>query len=361
MKLASSFLLSITLSAPLLAAQEASSGLNLRTTLTGQFAASDLLSRPPRNDAPVTAGFRGVTYPTLKISDHWSISGALQLYTRPYYLDDFSTASTGARGNLLQASLNYSRVSDKGSVLVRAGILSTAFGSFLLRYDDADNPLVDMPPQYGYYYRPVSFLGVAGAQLDVTREKWDARLQFANSSPVNPRSIFARDQYGNWAGGAGYTIRQGLRVGVSAFRGPYLYRGYPYFFRGEANPSTLPSTGLGIDASWERGHWSVQSELQKFLMPYTKIPDFRETAGYVEVKRVLSPRWYVAARGSFMLASAASDIYVIDASAALRPNRFQIVKMGYQFERYPAAAHTSDQTFAVQYITTFNMAAAIHR
>jgi hypothetical protein len=360
LRLAWLFLLSITLSAPVLTAQEASSGLNLHTTLSEQFAASDLLTRPPRNDAPVTVGFRGVIYPTLKMSDRWSISSSLQLFTRPYYFDDFSTEGNGAKGNLLQASLNYSRVSDKGSVLVRAGILSTAFGSFLLRYDDADNPLVDMPPQYGYYYRPVSFLGVAGAQLDVTRNKWDARLQFANSSPVNPRSIFDHDQYGNWAGGAGYTIRQGLRVGASAFRGPYLYRGYPYFLPGEANPSTLPSTGLGIDASWEHGHWSVQGELQKFVMPYKKIPDFRETAGYVEFKRILNPRWYVAARGSFMLASASSDLYVLDASAALRPNRFQIVKMGYQFERHPTAAHDSDQTFAVQYITTFDMAAAIH-
>ena len=103
---------------------------------------------------------------------------------------------------------------------MRAGVLPTAFGSFLLRYDDASNPLIDMPPQYGYYYSAVTTAGLPGAQIDVTRSKVDARLQFANSSPANPRSLFARDQYGNWAGGAGYTLRQGLRVGVDAYRGP---------------------------------------------------------------------------------------------------------------------------------------------
>jgi hypothetical protein len=357
-KIVSFLLLCAILCSPFAAAQEASSGFNLRTTLTEQLAASSLLTQPPRNGDPITAGFRGVLYPTLKMSDHWSVSSTLQLYTRPYFFSEFSSAGYGAKGNVLQASLNYSRISDKGSLLVRAGVLSSAFGSFLLRYDDADNALVNMPPEYGYYYVPVSFLGVAGAQMDATRGKWDARLQFANSSPVNPRSIFAHDQYGNWAGGVGYTIRQGLRVGVSASRGPYLYRGYPYFFPGEANPSTLPATGLGIDAGWERGHWSIQGELQKFVMPYKKIPDFRETAGYAELRHVLSPRWYVATRGSFMTSSATSDLYAIEAAAGYRPNRFQLVKMGYEFERYPTAPHNSDQTFAVQLVSTFNIAAA---
>ena len=96
-------------------------------------------------------------------------------------------------------------------------------------------------------------------------------------------------------------------------------------------------------------------------MPYKRIPDFHETAGYAELKRVLGPRWYVATRGSFMLASATSDLYVIDAAAGFRPNRFQIVKMGYQFERYPTAVYTSDQTFAVQLVTNFNIAAAVRQ
>src|SRR6202042_767688 len=129
----------------------------------------------------------------------------------------------------------------KGSVLLRAGQMSTAFGSFVLRYDDAENALVDLPISYGYYYAPVSILGVAGAQIDATRGKFDGRLQFANSSPANPRSIFARDQYGNWAGGAGYTIHQGFRIGVDAYRGPYLSRNYAFFLPGEKNPSALPA------------------------------------------------------------------------------------------------------------------------
>ncbi len=180
-----------------------------------------------------------MVYPTWKINDKLFVTGAWQLATRPYFLQrSFHTAGYGAKGELLQSSLNYSRISYKGSILLRAGILTTAFGSFLLRYDDAENALVDMPPEYGYYYSLVSTLGVAGAQIDATRGKWDARAQFANSSPANPRSLLASDQYGNWAGGVGYTIHQGFRAGASAFYGPFLDRQYKYFFPGEARPSS---------------------------------------------------------------------------------------------------------------------------
>jgi hypothetical protein len=108
--------------------------------------------------------------------------------------------------------------------VVRVGEMSSAFGSFLPRYDDAVNPLIGLPSAYGYYYKAVSILGVAGAQVDVTAGKFDMRAQLANSSPANPRSVFAHDQYANWAGGVGYTIRQGFRIGASSYYGPYLDR-----------------------------------------------------------------------------------------------------------------------------------------
>jgi hypothetical protein len=264
-------------------AQEASSGFDLKATLSAEAVTSNTLTEAPRDGSPETAGFRGVAYPTWKISNNWFVTGALQLATRPYFYADFSTIGYGAKGNVLQASLNYSRVSAKGSLLLRAGQLSTAFGSFPLRYDDADNTLVDLPIEYGYYYSPVSVAGIAGAEIDASRGRWDGRAQFANSSPSNPRSLLAHDQYGNWAGGAGYTIHQGFRVGISGYRGPYLDRQSPFFFPGEANPNKTPAHALGADVSWARGHTSAQAEVQKFIFPYTAIPTFAELAAYAEV------------------------------------------------------------------------------
>jgi hypothetical protein len=349
-------LLGGALSAQFVPAQEASSGLDLRATLTAQMTASNELTEAPREGSPVIAGFHSILYPTWKMNGNWFVTGALQLTTRPYSYENFSTAGYGVKGNVLQSTLNYSRVSGNSSVLVRVGEMSTAFGSFMLRYDDADNPLAGLPIGYGYYYSPVSVLGVAGAQVDATKGRWDGRVQFANSSPANPRGLFARDQYGNWAAGAGYTIRQGFRVGVSGYRGPFLDRKYQYFFPGEANPNTLPAHALGADVNWAHGHTSVLGEGQTFAMPYTKIPTFRESVGYVELKRVLSPRWFLALRGGYLAANAGSNERTIETAAGFRVNRLQLLKIGYENNRYSTGAEQNDNVLAIQFVTTLHRA-----
>ena len=127
---------------------------------------------------------------------------------------------------------------------------------FNLRYDDAVNPLIDMPILYGYYAK-ISPMGVAGIEADVTAPHWDFSAQFVNSSTMNPRSVFDRDQYGNWVGALGHTILQGLRVGASAGRGPYLDRQWPFYVRGEANPNRLPGSSAAADVEFAHGYWTV--------------------------------------------------------------------------------------------------------
>ncbi len=232
-------------------AQEAGSGFELRATLSAFSFYSQELSASLRDGAQAAGGFRMMLYPTWKLNSHWAISGAVQVHSRPYFAEEFPTQGYGIKGDLLQLSLSYSNFwSRNRSLVVRMGQLSSAFGAFLERYDSADNPLIGVPSAYGYYYKPVTFLGLTGAQVDVTAGKLDGRAQFVNSSPANRRSVFDHDQYGNWAGGLGYTIRQGFRVGGSAYYGPYLHRQYRFFFPREANPRDLPGRGFGLDVEW---------------------------------------------------------------------------------------------------------------
>jgi hypothetical protein len=251
-------------------------------------------------------------------------------------------------------------VSDKGSILFRAGQLSTAFGAFPLRYDDASNFLVDLPLQYGYYYQPVSVLGLAGAQLDVARGKFDARVQFANSSPANPRSLFGHDQYGNWAGGVGYTIHQGFRIGLSGYHGPYLDRDDEDedTWQPEINPSSLPAHALGLDVEWERGHWSIQGEAQKFVFPNSSTPSAQQQPGYVEFRRVLHPRWYVAAREGYNRIREYGNVQSVEAAVGFRPNRFQLLKVDYEFEDHSLGEYRYGKTLSVQFVTTLHFSAA---
>jgi hypothetical protein len=335
-------------------AQEANSGFDLQTTLSQAASYAPQLEDAPRDGVPGTAGFRAVLYPTWKINRHWSVSGAVQVHSRPYFHEEFSTQGYGVKGDLLQGYVSYSEFWHNGSLVLRMGQLSTAFGSFLLHYDDSENPLIDMPLAYGYYEAGVTSLGLAGAQADVTLGKADFRAQFVNSSPANRRSIFDHDQYGNWAGGAGYTIRQGLRVGASAYRGPYLDHHSQFYFPGEAPPRDLPGTAVGIDAQWGWRHLNVSGEWQHFEFAYRKIPTYSRHTGYVEVRQVLSPRWYVAERSGYVRASFGPGRQVYETVVGFRPDRHQIVKIGYEIQQGPAIPGMRGNTLSAQLVTSFH-------
>jgi hypothetical protein len=346
------FLVGVALSIQSGVTQEASSGLDLRATLTGQVAASNVLAVAPRSGVPAVAGFRSIVYPSWKIGNSWFVSGAWQLSTRPFYYQDFSSSGYGTKGNFLQAGVNYARVSNQGSVVVRVGEMPTAFGAFPLHYDDSDNPLVDLPIEYGYYDSPVSIFAVTGAQIDLSRNSWDCRVQFANSSPANPHGPIAQDQHGNWAAGAGYTIRQGFRVGLSGYRGPYLDRD------GEDSAtvrlSKFPASAGGIDVTWARGHTNIQGELQRFVMPHPAESSIKETAAYGEVKQVLSPRWYVATRVGVTGSRTEGNAQSIEMAAGIRPNRLQLLKFSFETEHYNTGDQQFENTFAVQLVTSLH-------
>jgi hypothetical protein len=337
-------------------AQEAGSGFELRSTLSVASFYSPELQAYPRDGGEVSGGFRGMFYPTWKLNSHWTISGTVQAHSRPYFLEEFSTQGYGVKGDLLQLNLGYSRFwSGNRSVIARVGQLSTAFGAFLQRYDSTDNPLIGVPAAYGYYYKPVTFQGLVGAQVEATAGKLDARAQFVNSSPANRRSIFDHDQYGNWAGGLGYTIRQGLRIGGSAYYGPYLHRQYEFYFPGEANPRDLPGRGYGLDVEWGKGHWNAWGELQRFVMDYHAIPNFIQHTGYAEVRRVLNPRWYAASRIGYLRANAFPGSQSYEFATGFRPNTCQLIKFGYTIQQgtyYPGAI---GNVAAIELVTAFRV------
>jgi len=332
-----------------LAGQEADSGIDVRATLSGEAIYAHELTESPRNGSSLDAAFRGVVYPLLKLDEHWTVAGAVQFDSVPYFTEDFSTPGHEVSTRILQANLGYARLWKSGSINVRAGQLSSAVGAFNLRYDDTVNPLLGMPVLYGYYGL-ISPMGVAGVQTDLTLGKWDARAQFVNSSLMNPRSIFDRDQYGNWAGGAGYTILQGLRVGISGARGPYLDRQWPFFFPGEANPNRLPASTVAADGQFARGHWNFEAEWDWMVMPYHAIPFTRREGSYIEAKRVLTPRWYVATRAGYLCTNGScEDVY--EMAAGFRPGAHQLIKLGYEIDHY-AKSGQLDRDVMVQLVTS---------
>ncbi len=286
-------------------------------------------------------------YPTWKISRHWTVTGAVQVNSRPYFVETLTTQGYGVRGEVLQGHLDYSRFWEHASVVVRAGMLSSAFGSFLLRYDDAVNPLVDYPLSYGYYGKSVTTESLAGAQVDATIGRFDARAQITSSSPASRLSPFDRGQAANWTAGAGYTIRQGLRVGVSAYRGPYVY---------PANEDVAEyhwmAAGLGVDASWGIGHWNFQGEEQRFQAPYQTIPPYTREVGYAEARRSLGPRWYAAGRAGYQRGNIFISRNVYESAIGFRPSANQLVKLGYEMQQGPTIRGAQHNVLTLQIVIT---------
>lgn len=301
--------------------QEARSGFDLMMTVSGSASAT-------QSDGDF--GYRAVLYPMVKLNQNWSAVGVFQLNSAYSFSGANPPSDYLAKGYLLQGFLNYTLTGTNKSLVVRAGKIATAFGSYLLRYDDLQNPLIDSPMTYGYYYAPVSILGVTGVEADAAWNKWDARVQLANSSPANPRSTGASDQYGNWAAGAGYSVRQGLRIGVSGYYGPYLDRQSPLYSPGEGPPAHLKARAVGADVAWAFRHWYTFGEWQRFVFPYDTKPTFREHAGYFEVKRVVNPRWYFASRTGYTDSRVGMQ-QTLDFTAGYRPAASALLKLGYEW------------------------------
>ena len=81
-------------------------------------------------------------YPTWKIADHWTVSGAIDVSSRPYFRSGLLDSGLRREGLCNSGESRLLECLEKGVHLsARGAVTFRAFGAFLLRYDDADNPL----------------------------------------------------------------------------------------------------------------------------------------------------------------------------------------------------------------------------
>jgi hypothetical protein len=349
-------------------AQPSDFGVTVPTTLSGGAMYSERLQLATPNASEGTAGFRAMLYPTVKLGPNWFGYAAIQLRERPYFCYDAFNSRHEFDTDVIQAFAGYSFRTDRAAVVVKAGRLTSAFGAFPARYDDMQNPLLDQPLSYiatltlradqipcgtndllrqnygsvsfscggesgrGPGLTPVTLYGLPGAETDVSIGRFDARVQLTSGSPVYEQPISA--QYLQWALGGGYTIRQGFRVGVSGFRGPYLEREVAPALPVGTSVRTFPASGLGIDGQWARGRWSIAAEVQRFQFDspnFSVAPAF--LSGYLETKAVITPRLYVAGRAGWLNAGRVIDMSGVSADEFARWQQSYEVAAGWWFGR----------------------------
>ena len=349
------------------------------------------------------AGFRSLFYPSLKLGPHWFVRSGIQVSTETFFPYQAYHAEYEVEPRVLQLAVGYSLATEKASVTVQAGHLPSAFGSFPLRYDETANPMVDLPSSYGFYLPlrgdqlpcrvshitrqrnhpsyvdfyctptpresygmfPVTPYGLPAAQVDFSYRKADARFQLTNSSPSNPQKLFSRSQNAQWSAGGGYTIHQGFRVGISAFRGPYLQDEVVASLPEGRRVRDFPAGGIGVDVQWARGRWSANAEWQRFQFVYPRFPvSPRLGSGYAEMKAIVTPRLYAAGRFGYRrhnsIADARStsagpfapDRQFYELALGWRLNRRQLLKLGYQWVASAGQAATGENVLGFQFVTT---------
>ena len=385
-------------------AQEADSGISM--PVTASFGAMDTHRFDYFNPtaSPVAANFRLMFYPTLRLGKHWFAYAAIQVRRLPYFYYDAYLTDRGVETNLVQGYVGYTTHSGPATIVFKAGQMVTAFGSFPLRYDDAQNPLMDQPlayttqlpirgdqlscgtadllkQQYGSVsagcggeagpgpgLTPVSLYGLPAAQAEISVRRFDGRVQMTTSSPAYPENWneISR-QYLQWTAGAGVTIQQGFRVGVSGFRGPYMENTIAPWLPAGTTVRSFPATGHGLDVEWARGRLSANGELQNFRFdaPNYVVPP-RILAGYAELKARLTPRIFAAVREGFLKTEPVLDSQGVSASEFaptlqatevgmgywLRPH--VLAKVSYEFWHATGSTSSKSNVLGMQLVATFN-------
>jgi len=395
--------LAALLVSPLCAAQDASRGVLMPFTVSGGVLVSDRSRAADPDAARVAPGFRAVFYPSLKLDSHWFGYSAIQVQSKPFFYYDAFYPEKEVDVHVHQLFLGYSWNGENSAVTVKVGELPSAFGSFPLRYDDTANPLLDQPLGYGYIVklRPdqlpcgvgdlmhqhsyplyiehycggatdertgmtaVTLEGLPAAEVSGSWKKVDGRFQLTNSSPSNPQDLRSDSQNMQWTAGAGYTIRQGLRVGVSGFRGPFLENDVKSLLDPGTSVRDYPAVGMGTEVQWGRGRWNAIAEWQRVEFNY---PGFQKppavSSAFVELKATLNPRFYAAFRGGYESNSSVKDDSGAEAEHFLpnrqayefavgyRVNRLQTLKVGYEVFRTSGVAGSRDNVFGIQFVTS---------
>jgi hypothetical protein len=393
-------------------AQEASTGISVPVTISGDILYGHGAAAEDGQGSSLTGGGRAVVSPTLRLGAHWFFYSSVEIYSSSYFSYDRPGAEgPPASADALQAFVGYAARAGEASIVVKAGQLSSAFGLFPLEYDDSKTAFVNSPAPYilnlplrpdqlpcgvrdlifqpyagevdfhcggsssdSYGLVPVTIYGLPAIETDLAWRHFDARLQITNSSPANPLGFASGARFAQWTAGAGYTLRGGLHAGISGFRGPYLDRSVAPLLPPGTGLRSFPASGIGLDAQWSRGRWSTQGEWQHFrfeLLGFAVSPS--ENAGYAQVKRILSPRAFLAVRATaqhfgrihdgagFVADRYQAPRYLDEFTLGYRLNRQQLLKIGADWTNlsawnvagwaWPASRGYG---FQLQLVTTWN-------
>jgi hypothetical protein len=399
--------LSLLVNVPL-QAQDAHIGVTMPMTISGQLLHTRRAQAIESDAQTILPSIRVLANPSLKLGDHWYASSTLQISGEPYSYYETYYPDREFETRWIQAFFGYRINGEKSSLSLKVGKMTSAFGEFPVRYDDSMNPLIDQPLGYGsllkirpdalpcgtkdlpnlrYYeeYAGVHFYcggpmtemngtpavnlyGIPGAEVDLSLRRFDARFQITNSAPSNPQALVSSNHHLQWTAGGGWTPWQGLRIGASGFRGPFMDNSVEKLLPASKHVEDYPASAVGVDAQWARGRLSTSGEWYRATFSYPRLfTPLTVHSGYGEMKVIVTPRTFAAFRGSLNHYNRLtdkdglsplpfqSDSQSYEVSVGYRPNRWQLLKVGYEWLNTSGVGDDRDNIVGVQFVTSLDV------
>ena len=83
---------------------------------------------------------------------------------------------------------------------------------------------------------------------------------------------------------------------------------------------------------------------------------FSLVAMYIQLKRMIGPRWYSAIRANYRANNYRAAGFLVtrqvyECAVGFRPDRFQLHKVGYEWVKVEGGPQTQDGVFGVQLVT----------
>ena len=225
---------------------------------------------------------------------------------------------------------------------VQVGRIPVVFGTFARRYG-GDTPLSGVPLAYQYltslrpdavpasadnllFFRglgwkvtyPVPAPTEAPGVPVITTYRWDTGVEahaasryvdgavaFTSGTLANPR-VDDDNQGRQMSGRVAVKPVIGLILGASVSRGEFLTHQVKDFYEPVFPGTNYRQRALGFDGEYSRGFWIVRGELidSRWNLPAANQPyitnPLRATAGYVETRYRITPRYYAAARYDYL-------------------------------------------------------------
>ncbi len=256
-----------------------------------------------------------------------------------------------------------------GALSAQVGRFGTVFGAWAGRRDNWENSFVTEPLAYGHF--TTVFDGVQparapwmlmagkpdskgkwvpliwgpvyneGVLLAGNLGEWDLAAAAKNSSLSSRPTVWNDHDYSdpNFEARLGWRPDARWNFGASAAQGPYLKRktAVP-----AGDWSDYDQTTLGLDASWQSGHWQVFAELIQCTFETPQAGSVDTWSYFVEARRQLGPEWFAGIRwnqqfyshendGTGRSVAWDNDVWKIETSVGWSPYRDIQFKIQYGY------------------------------